>query len=204
MQASAGGGPTPRCPPADAPRDVSISTFLENRSGRVGIVLCSADSHPPATIALYRRGHLLATSLATAPGGRVTPSHNSLRLELGAVGAQDAGDYTCVATNPLGNATASAHFDVRSEWGSEPPGAVPELRGRWELGWKSYFRAVGVSRSGLGRSRVFRRKGKCFFSARIGYFLSRSFSLEDPGWDFMKGLKKKQKIESNAAEWSKK
>ncbi|XP_065489801.1 sialoadhesin [Caloenas nicobarica] len=96
------------------PRDVSISTFLENRSGRVGIVLCSADSHPPATIALYRRGHLLASSLATAPGGRVTPSHNSLRLELGAVGAQDSGDYTCVATNPLGNATASAHFDVRT------------------------------------------------------------------------------------------
>ncbi|NXW89644.1 SN protein, partial [Alopecoenas beccarii] len=105
-------------PPADAPRDVSISTFLENRSGRVGIVLCSADSHPPATITLYHRGRLLATSLATslatAPGGRVTPSHNSLRLELGAVGAQDSGDYTCVATNPLGNATASAHFDVRT------------------------------------------------------------------------------------------
>ncbi|NXX11840.1 SN protein, partial [Podargus strigoides] len=104
----------PLSAPSDPPRDVSISTFLENRSGRAGVVLCVADSHPPATIALYHRGRLLATSLATAPGVRATPSHNALRMELGAVGPAEAGEYLCVAGNPLGNATASASFDVRT------------------------------------------------------------------------------------------
>ncbi|XP_042663855.1 LOW QUALITY PROTEIN: sialoadhesin-like [Tyto alba] len=98
------------------PRDVSVSTFLENRSGRVGIVLCTADSHPAATIALYRRGQLLASSRspATAPGVRASPSHNTLRLDLGAVGPEDSGEYVCVAGNPLGNATAGAYFDVHT------------------------------------------------------------------------------------------
>ncbi|NXX03037.1 SN protein, partial [Larus smithsonianus] len=106
----------PHLPHADPPRDVSVSTFLENRSGRVGIVLCTADSHPASTIALYRRGQLLASSLApaTTPGVRVSPSHNTLRLELGAVGPEDSGEYTCVAGNPLGNATAGAYFDAHT------------------------------------------------------------------------------------------
>uniref|UniRef100_A0A8B9UNF0 Sialic acid binding Ig like lectin 1 n=1 Tax=Anas zonorhyncha TaxID=75864 RepID=A0A8B9UNF0_9AVES len=99
-----------------APRAVAVSTFLENLSGRVGIVLCVADSHPPAALALYRRGHLLASSLATAstPGLRAAASLNALRLEIVALGPEDAGEYSCVATNPLGNATASAYFDTRT------------------------------------------------------------------------------------------
>ncbi|KAF1595488.1 Sialoadhesin, partial [Eudyptes moseleyi] len=106
----------PHLPHADPPRDVSVSTFLENRSGRVGIVLCTADSHPASTIALYHRGQLLASSLApaTARGVRASPSHNLLRVELGAVGPEDSGEYTCVVGNRLGNATASAYFDVRT------------------------------------------------------------------------------------------
>ncbi|NWW85301.1 SN protein, partial [Rhynochetos jubatus] len=115
------GGPTPpptanpvSPPHADPPRDVSVSTFLENRSGRAGIVLCTADSHPASTLALYRRGQLLASSLATAPGVRATPSRNALRVELGDVGPEDSGEYTCVAGNPMGNATAGAYFDVRT------------------------------------------------------------------------------------------
>ncbi|CAN0100602.1 unnamed protein product [Bubo scandiacus] len=108
--------PAPVSPTQTPPGDISISTFLENRSGRVGIVLCTADSHPASTIALYRRGQLLASSLApaTAPGVRASPSHNTLRLELGAVGPEDAGEYICVAGNPLGNATAGAYFDVHT------------------------------------------------------------------------------------------
>ncbi|XP_009882395.1 PREDICTED: sialoadhesin [Charadrius vociferus] len=94
------------------PRDVSISTFLENRSGRVGIVLCTTNSHPASTIALYRRGQ--PRPGATTPGVRVSPSHNALRVELGTVGPEDSGEYTCVAGNPLGNATAGAYFDTHT------------------------------------------------------------------------------------------
>ncbi|KAM6361127.1 sialoadhesin [Alca torda] len=98
------------------PRDVSVSTFLENHSGRVGIVLCMADSHPASTIALYRRGQLLASSLApaTTPAVHISRSHNTLRVEMWAVGPEDSGEYTCVAGNPLGNSTAGAYFDVHT------------------------------------------------------------------------------------------
>ncbi|NXJ68778.1 SN protein, partial [Rostratula benghalensis] len=100
----------------DPPRDVSINTFLENRNGRMGIVLCTADSHPVSTIALYCRGRFLASSLAPATvlGVRVSPFHNTLQVELGAMELEDSGEYTCVASNPLGNATAGAYFDVHT------------------------------------------------------------------------------------------
>ncbi|NWT06698.1 SN protein, partial [Mionectes macconnelli] len=108
--------PPPLPPALHAPRDVSVSTFLENHSGRAGIVLCRADSHPPSSLALLHQGRLLASSLAppAIPGVRVAPSHNALRVELGALGPGAAGLYLCVATNALGNATASAHFDVNT------------------------------------------------------------------------------------------
>ncbi|NXM28872.1 SN protein, partial [Oxyruncus cristatus] len=112
-----GGAPTRRVPPTQyPPRDVSVSTFLENHSGRAGIVLCRADSHPPSSLALLHQGRLLASSLAPPdiPGVRVAPSHNVLRVELGPLGPGAAGRYLCVATNALGNATASAHFDVNT------------------------------------------------------------------------------------------
>ncbi|NWV79244.1 SN protein, partial [Dasyornis broadbenti] len=108
-------GPHP-CPRPDPPRAVSVSTFLENRSGRGAMVLCTADSPPPSSLALYHRGHLLATSLSPAvtPGLRATPSHNALRVELVALGTGAGGRYLCVASNALGNATASADFDVHT------------------------------------------------------------------------------------------
>ncbi|KAM9027373.1 sialoadhesin [Ara ararauna] len=98
------------------PRDVSISTLLENRSGRLGLVQCTAESRPPASIALYRRGQLLAASgaAAAAPGLRALPSHNALRLLLSDVGREASGEYVCVARNALGNATATARFDVHT------------------------------------------------------------------------------------------
>ncbi|XP_066174541.1 sialoadhesin [Sylvia atricapilla] len=98
------------------PRAVSVSTFLENQEGRGAIVLCTAQSHPPSWLSLHHRGHLLATSLSPAvtPGLRAVPSHNALRLELVALGAAAGGRYVCVATNALGNATASADFDVHT------------------------------------------------------------------------------------------
>ncbi|NXP65118.1 SN protein, partial [Chloropsis cyanopogon] len=107
---------SPRCPLTDPPRAVSLSTFLENQDGRGAIVLCTAESHPPSSLALLHQGHLLATSLSPAvtPGVRVVPSHNALRVELVALGTAAGGRYVCVATNALGNATASADLDVHS------------------------------------------------------------------------------------------
>ncbi|NWI47758.1 SN protein, partial [Picathartes gymnocephalus] len=104
------------CPLPDPPRAVSVSTFLENRSGRGAIVLCTAESHPPSRLALHHQGHLLATSLSPAvtPGVRAIPSHNALRVELAAAGTGAGGPYLCVATNALGNATASADLDVHT------------------------------------------------------------------------------------------
>ncbi|XP_071311903.1 sialoadhesin [Agelaius tricolor] len=98
------------------PRAVSVSTFLENQNGHGAIVLCTAQSHPPSSLALLHHGHLLATSLSPAatPGVRATPSHNALRVELAALGTGAGGRYVCVATNALGNATASADFDVHT------------------------------------------------------------------------------------------
>ncbi|XP_054149421.1 sialoadhesin [Melozone crissalis] len=98
------------------PRAVSVSTFLENQNGHGAIVLCTAQSHPPSSLALLHHGHLLATSLSPAvtPGVRATPSHNALRVELVALGTAAGGRYVCVATNALGNATASADFDVHT------------------------------------------------------------------------------------------
>lgn len=112
----------PLCPLPDPPRAVSVSTFLENRDGHGAIVLCTAQSHPPSWLALHHHGHLVATSLSPAvtPGVRAIPSHNALRVELVALGTGAGGRYVCVATNALGNATASADFDVRSEWGRTP------------------------------------------------------------------------------------
>ncbi|NXL24047.1 SN protein, partial [Setophaga kirtlandii] len=106
----------PRCPLTDPPRAVSVSTFLENQNGHGAIVLCTAQSHPPSSLALLHHGHLLATSLSPAvtPGVRATPSHNALRVELVALGTAAGGRYVCVATNALGNATASADFDVHT------------------------------------------------------------------------------------------
>ncbi|NWW71405.1 SN protein, partial [Climacteris rufus] len=102
--------------PPHPPRAVSVSTFLETSGGRGAIVLCTANSPPPSRLALHHGGRLLATSLSpwATPGLRATPSHNALRLELGTVGAETGGRYLCVATNALGNATASADLDVHT------------------------------------------------------------------------------------------
>ncbi|NXR45037.1 SN protein, partial [Hippolais icterina] len=98
------------------PRAVSVTTFLENQEGRGAVVLCTAESHPPSWLALHHRGHLLATSLSPAvtPGLRAVTWHNTLRVELVALGTAAGGRYVCVATNALGNATASGDLDVHT------------------------------------------------------------------------------------------
>ncbi|KFP03151.1 Sialoadhesin, partial [Calypte anna] len=99
------------------PRTPTLTLFQETQGGRVAIIHCAVDSHPVATMALYHRGTLLATSgWQVAPGQRVsvTTSHNALRVEIRGVGPQDGGDYHCMATNTHGNATATKGFVIRA------------------------------------------------------------------------------------------
>lgn len=82
------------------------------------MVHCSVDSRPPATLALYRDGNLVATSGSqVAPSQRlaITASRNALRLEIRGVRPQDGGQYRCTATNTLGNASATQPLVTHSE-----------------------------------------------------------------------------------------
>ena len=109
--------PPTRAVPADPPRDVTLTTFLDNREGRWGAVLCTASSRPPAALSLFRRGLLVASSLGPhgAPGLRVAASPNALRVDMGALRRGDAAEFRCTARNALGNASATAYFETRSE-----------------------------------------------------------------------------------------
>lgn len=105
-------------PPADAPRTPTITIFQETQGGRLAIVRCAVDSHPPAAVALYRDGTLLAASGSqAAPQQRfgVTASRNALRLEIRGVGPQDSGEYRCTASNAYGKASTAKQFVARGE-----------------------------------------------------------------------------------------
>ncbi|NXK14535.1 SN protein, partial [Herpetotheres cachinnans] len=99
------------------PRTPTITFFQETQGGRLAIIHCAVDSHPRATIALYRDGTLLAASGSqAAPRQRlsVTASRNALRLEIRGAGPQDSGEYRCTASNAYGNASAAKLFVARA------------------------------------------------------------------------------------------
>ncbi|NXN91780.1 SN protein, partial [Rhinopomastus cyanomelas] len=99
------------------PRTPTVTLFQEMAGGRLAIVHCTVDSHPPANMAIYHDSSLLAASgWQVAPKERfgVTASRNSLRLEIRGVGPLDSGEYRCVATNAHGNASAAKTFVMRS------------------------------------------------------------------------------------------
>ncbi|NWU73828.1 SN protein, partial [Pterocles burchelli] len=112
------------------PRTPTVTLFQETQGGRLAIVRCAVDSHPPATLALYHGDTLVATSGSqAAPGQRfgVTSSRNALRLEIRDAGPGDSGEYRCTATNTYGNATATKPFVTRGvEVLIQPSGEVRE------------------------------------------------------------------------------
>ncbi|NWI56892.1 SN protein, partial [Calyptomena viridis] len=99
------------------PRTPTLTLFQEAQGGRLAIVQCAVDSHPPATMAIDREGTVLAASGAQAtPHQRfgVTASRNSLRLEIRDAGPQDSGKYRCTASNAHGNASATKVLVTRA------------------------------------------------------------------------------------------
>lgn len=101
-----------------APRNPSMNAFLENRNARVGLIQCTADSNPRAELALYREDQLVASSQGprSAASQRVSvfPSYNTLRVEIWDVTSADSAEYTCVASNALGNVTATSYFSAQT------------------------------------------------------------------------------------------
>ncbi|XP_065453445.1 sialoadhesin isoform X1 [Chrysemys picta bellii] len=101
-----------------APRNPSMNAFLENRNARVGLIHCTADSNPRAELALYREDKLVASSQGprSAASQRVSvfPSYNTLRVEIWDVTSADSAEYTCVASNALGNVTATSYFSAQT------------------------------------------------------------------------------------------
>uniref|UniRef100_A0A672UEQ7 Sialic acid binding Ig like lectin 1 n=1 Tax=Strigops habroptila TaxID=2489341 RepID=A0A672UEQ7_STRHB len=95
------------------PRAPTITFFQEAHGGRLAIIRCAVDSHPPAAMAMYRDGTLVAASGSQAAPQQqfgVTSSRNTLRLEIRGAGPRDSGEYRCTTSNGHGNASATKVF----------------------------------------------------------------------------------------------
>ncbi|XP_027526488.1 sialoadhesin-like, partial [Neopelma chrysocephalum] len=113
------------------PRTPTLTLFQETQGGRLAIVRCAVDSHPPAALAIDRDGTVLATSggAQLAPPQRfgVAASRNALRLEIRDAGPRDSGKYRCTASNAHGSASAAKILLARAaELLIQPSAEVPE------------------------------------------------------------------------------
>ncbi|NXT71005.1 SN protein, partial [Chaetops frenatus] len=112
------------------PRIPTLTLFQETQGGRLVIVRCTVDSHPPATLTIDREGTVLATSgaqVALRQRLGITTSRNSLRLEIRDAGPRDSGKYGCTASNAHGNASATKVLVTRAaELLIKPSAEVPE------------------------------------------------------------------------------
>ncbi|XP_020856708.1 sialoadhesin isoform X2 [Phascolarctos cinereus] len=102
------------------PRQPTLTALVDMEAGRLGLLLCRVESDPPADLRLLRGDQLVATSQGGCGGGQrhpraqATSSPNSLRVEIRDVVLEDEGEYTCEATNTLGNSTASVAFEAQT------------------------------------------------------------------------------------------
>ncbi|XP_053258172.1 sialoadhesin [Podarcis raffonei] len=99
------------------PRNAWVKSFLETQKGMLAIIVCSVESNPGSVLSLLRGSEVLASSsfqASRAPNHRLSAaaSPNSLRLEIKDVSLDDEGMYECVASNGIGNTSASLDFTV--------------------------------------------------------------------------------------------
>ncbi|KAB0391082.1 hypothetical protein E2I00_008962, partial [Balaenoptera physalus] len=94
-----------------------LTAFLETQAGLLGILQCSVVSEPMATLVLSHGGLILASTSGEgdhSPRFSVSSAPNSLRLEIRDLGPTDNGEYTCSATNSLGNASSTLDFHANA------------------------------------------------------------------------------------------
>ncbi|XP_053305921.1 sialoadhesin [Spea bombifrons] len=100
-----------------APREPFMSSFWETQSGLIGIIQCSVDSDPPASLTLYRQNIMVGKSdsdKSTSQRMTITSLQNSLKLEIRDVVLEDEGVYMCTANNSIGYSTSSINFTAQT------------------------------------------------------------------------------------------
>ncbi|XP_048078213.1 sialoadhesin [Ursus arctos] len=93
-----------------------LTAFLETKEGLVGLLHCSVISEPPATLELSHDGLILASTPGEGDHSSrfsVFSTPNSLNLEIRDLGPADSGQYTCSASNALGNSSSTLDFHAK-------------------------------------------------------------------------------------------
>lgn len=95
----------------------------------MGLLHCSVISEPPATLELSHDGLILASTPGEGDHSSrfsVFSTPNSLNLEIRDLGPADSGQYTCSASNALGNSSSTLDFHAKGETGTGGWGRHPE------------------------------------------------------------------------------
>ncbi|NXD73017.1 SN protein, partial [Eolophus roseicapillus] len=101
------------------PRNLQMKAFVESNEGAAVILLCTVDSSPLSEITLLKEGLVVASSPAMGgdfpwQSSRVSPSPNTVRLELREASEEDEGEYECWARSPLGSTHGSLPLRVQA------------------------------------------------------------------------------------------
>ncbi|XP_036286251.1 sialic acid-binding Ig-like lectin 14 isoform X2 [Pipistrellus kuhlii] len=103
-------------------KTVSNHTSLSVLEGQSLLLVCEADSNPPAKLSWSQEGRPLSLPQPSAPGV----------LELPHVGAGDGGEFTCRAQHPLGSQHISFSLSVQSSPYSSRC-VTEQQQGSWSL-----------------------------------------------------------------------